>query len=171
MTSQLHPDISPLPRCSALRLTTGFCQPDTVFLVFCCLRCLRGANLPVIVSPVQDGPARASCTTGWWSPSAHRWRKYRRSCHSYCSQSTGTSCHRTRTPLVLGHGFPADAFFQIYEQFFTPDTLGAGITIFPNALSALQMLGIEPTLIRATRVNKVRAPNLACVCLPLLTDI
>ncbi len=44
---------------------------------------------------------------------------------------------------------------QIYEQALIPDTVGGGITIFPNALKALKMLGIETTHVRATRVKQV----------------
>jgi len=36
--------------------------------------------------------------------------------------------------------------FQVYEQALIPDTVGGGITIFPNALEALQMLGIDTAL-------------------------
>ncbi|KAI1613113.1 salicylate hydroxylase [Exophiala viscosa] len=44
---------------------------------------------------------------------------------------------------------------KIYEQAFTPETKGAGITVFPNALSALKMLGIDSQAVKATRVKHI----------------
>ncbi|KAK5445316.1 hypothetical protein LTS15_010097 [Exophiala xenobiotica] len=43
----------------------------------------------------------------------------------------------------------------IYEQAFTPETMGAGITIFPNSVKALEMLGIDTKPVQATRITKI----------------
>jgi len=43
----------------------------------------------------------------------------------------------------------------IYEQAFTPQTNGAGITIFPNSVRALEMLGIDTNHVQATRIIKI----------------
>merc|ERR1711939_128923 len=43
----------------------------------------------------------------------------------------------------------------IYEQAFTPQTNGAGITIFPNSVRALEMLGIDTKHVQATRITKI----------------
>jgi 2-polyprenyl-6-methoxyphenol hydroxylase-like FAD-dependent oxidoreductase len=34
--------------------------------------------------------------------------------------------------------------------------MGAGITIFPNSMKALEMLGIDTKQVQATRITKVR---------------
>ncbi|KAL2434042.1 hypothetical protein ABEF95_014148 [Exophiala dermatitidis] len=42
---------------------------------------------------------------------------------------------------------------KIYEQTAVPNSVGAGITVYPNALSALQALGANLAQVRATRVQ------------------
>lgn len=53
-------------------------------------------------------------------------------------------------------GFVSDAEQQVYEQALVPDTMGSGITIFPNSLRALDMLGVDTAQIRAVRIKMVR---------------
>ncbi|EXJ76936.1 hypothetical protein A1O3_10093 [Capronia epimyces CBS 606.96] len=45
---------------------------------------------------------------------------------------------------------------KVYEQTLVHDTLGAGVTVFPNVLSALQMLGVDLARVRATRVQQIK---------------
>ncbi|EXJ81804.1 hypothetical protein A1O1_07869 [Capronia coronata CBS 617.96] len=44
---------------------------------------------------------------------------------------------------------------KIYEQAAIPDNTGAGVTIYPNALSALEALGADLAKVRATRVQQL----------------
>ncbi|KIV95047.1 hypothetical protein, variant 1 [Exophiala mesophila] len=48
----------------------------------------------------------------------------------------------------------------IYEQAGFNDTRGAGITLFPNALSALRDLDVELSTIRASKVKQITRTNL-----------
>lgn len=49
----------------------------------------------------------------------------------------------------------SDAEQQVFEQALIPDTIGAGITIFPNSLRALEALGIDTNQIKSVRIKKV----------------
>lgn len=44
---------------------------------------------------------------------------------------------------------------QIYERALIPNDMGAGITIYPNAISALEALGVNMAQVHATRVQQV----------------
>ncbi|KIW14203.1 hypothetical protein PV08_06984 [Exophiala spinifera] len=46
-------------------------------------------------------------------------------------------------------------YVTVYEQALTPDTLGAGITIFPNSLRALDALGIDTNQIKSVRIKRL----------------
>lgn len=57
---------------------------------------------------------------------------------------------------------------QIYEQTGVPNSVGAGITVYPNALSALQALGVDLAQVRATRVQEVSSYcEILLIVLPL----